>query len=139
MSITGYLQARVQCPARMEQHHCRCPGCRYSELSWDVVEPVTYFTSQLWAILGYCYFLASPLASPHAQKYLVSAAALGNIPCPHVNKSQLSSKPRLMQLGCASTCALAHWLHMIRRLGICGQRLSSRSARRAHAHLNHIQ
>jgi len=32
-------------------------GCRYSELSWDVVEPVTYFTSQLWAILGYCYFL----------------------------------------------------------------------------------
>ena len=35
-------------------------GCRYSELSWDVVEPVTYFTSQLWAILGYCYFLVSP-------------------------------------------------------------------------------
>ena len=36
-----------------------CCGCRYSELSWDVVEPVTYFTSQLWAILGYCYFLVS--------------------------------------------------------------------------------
>ena len=28
------------------------------------MEPVTYFTSQLWAILGYCYFLASLLAHP---------------------------------------------------------------------------
>ena len=45
-------------------------GCRYSELSWDVVEPVTYFTSQLWAILGYCYFLVSSVlvsASCHSE------------------------------------------------------------------------
>ena len=52
--------------AQIEQYPCQCHACRYSELSWDVVEPVTYFTSQLWAILGYCYFLASPLASPQA-------------------------------------------------------------------------
>ena len=64
MSATRYPQACLRHPARVERHPGRCHARRYSELSWDVVEPVTYFTSQLWAILGYCYFLASPLAHP---------------------------------------------------------------------------
>jgi len=46
-------------------------GCRYSELSWDVVEPVTYFTSQLWAILGYCYFLVRPASYAGVLLYFV--------------------------------------------------------------------
>ena len=36
-----------------------------------MVEPVTYFTSQLWAILGYCYFLVSSRCPPvHVQQKL---------------------------------------------------------------------
>ena len=27
------------------------------ELSWDVMEPISYFFSSLWGILAYCYFL----------------------------------------------------------------------------------
>lgn len=27
------------------------------ELSWDVMEPISYFFSSLWGIVAYCYFL----------------------------------------------------------------------------------
>lgn len=27
------------------------------ELSWDVMEPISYFFTSLWGILAYCYFL----------------------------------------------------------------------------------
>lgn len=55
-------------------------GCRYSELSWDVVEPVTYFTSQLWAILGYCYFLVS-LLRMQSRLAVVLPSNCRSIPC----------------------------------------------------------
>ncbi|BDA47814.1 Calcium uniporter protein 6, mitochondrial [Coccomyxa sp. Obi] len=29
------------------------------ELSWDVMEPISYFFSSLWGILAYCYFLVT--------------------------------------------------------------------------------
>ncbi len=31
------------------------------ELSWDVMEPISYFFSSLWGIVAYCYFLVRPL------------------------------------------------------------------------------
>jgi hypothetical protein len=31
------------------------------ELSWDVMEPISYFFSSLWGIVAYCYFLVQQL------------------------------------------------------------------------------
>ena len=31
------------------------------ELSWDVMEPISYFFSSLWGIVAYCYFLVRQL------------------------------------------------------------------------------
>ena len=33
----------------------------FFELSWDVMEPISYFFSSLWGIVAYAYFMASPL------------------------------------------------------------------------------
>ena len=34
----------------------------FFELSWDVMEPISYFFSSLWGIVAYAYFMASRLA-----------------------------------------------------------------------------
>ena len=31
----------------------------FFELSWDVMEPISYFFSSLWGIVAYAYFMAS--------------------------------------------------------------------------------
>ena len=84
-------QARLLYLARVEHHPCRCHVCRYSELSWDVVEPVTYFTSQLWAILGYCYFLASPPVFSRLKSSCALTAARGDVLCMHEVRASLAA------------------------------------------------
>jgi hypothetical protein len=44
------------------------------ELSWDVMEPISYFFSSLWGILAYCYFLVCCISK---------IATCVTVPCMH--------------------------------------------------------